>query len=46
MRLFIEILKGLLPILIVVGVLGFALAPIDNPVFDYEAINENHRWER
>ena len=39
--MFTEVLKGLIPIFMLVGALMFALAPIDNPVFDAGRVSQS-----
>ena len=43
MRMFYEVLKGLLPAFIVAGALIIAVTPISDPVFDRGSVNNNVR---
>lgn len=38
--MFVEVLKGLIPLLVITGILAFALAPVDDPVFDWGRVNQ------
>ena len=39
--MFKEVFKGLIPVFVIVGALTFALAPIDNPVFDAGRVSQS-----
>jgi len=43
MRMFFEVLKGLIPVIVLAGALTFALAPTTAPVFDGGSVNTNVR---
>ena len=43
MRMFFEILKGLIPAFLVAGALTIAILPTVDPVFDSASVNKNTR---
>lgn len=43
MRMFFEILKGLIPAFLVAGALTIAIMPTVDPVFDSTSVNNNIR---